>query len=200
MTHRGASAPAACYTEGRANPGDIAILRDNREIPLPQAVIQALGKTINSCNRYTKAGYGVDCRVFGTLAMQGLYIPVDDRCYGHESYTRIGYGHWLGTREASAPPSYMRMIQFGRLSNDTTFRTIHTAIQLPWPDLYVQQLGRGSPVALTSAEANVVLYDTNAAATVTSLAALNGRRPVLLMADPHEQETFGQESGVAEWL
>jgi len=200
MSHHGAHAPAAVYTNGLAEPGEAAILRDNREITLPKVVVRAIGNAITICREHRRNGLAVDCRVFGTLAMNGLYIPVDPERYGHEPYFRVGYGHWLTDREAVAPPPYMRMVDFGRLSAGLKFQPVHVGLQLPYPDTYIQDLGRDGPIALTTAEANTMLYDTNAAATVTSLAALNGRRPVLLMADPYEDESFAYEEGQTEWL
>ena len=189
IAHANRSILATCYTEGTSDPEDEAIIADGVELALPSGVIQAIDRAIKACRAHEKAGESVDCTVFGTIALGGIYRPIDDDTYTNDLYRRIGYGHYLSEDEAKGVPAKMRLVQFGVYAFGELLPA-HTAVQLPTPDTYIQQLGHGLPVALTNAEANMRFYGCDVAATITSVLALHRQLPVLELDTGSEPETF----------
>ena len=170
----------ACLT---TDPEDIPegsgnFVLDGEELPLPEELTTGLINAIKACHNLENRGFGVDCTVFGVLALGGSYTPVSDTVYRRGLHRRFTLGRWLSKEDALGVAPTAELVQFVKFAGRSL--PLHTAVKLPGlTDLYIQKVGHDLPVVITGAIQNLRFHQANTVATVNEISATYHSLPVL---------------------
>ncbi len=164
------------------------ISKDGEVLPLDQDIVSALGRAIKDCDAWEQEGFGVDCAVFGTVALGGMYVPISEELYRTGLHRNLHFGRWLHKEEIFGASEEAQLVQFGRYNQG--FIPRHTAVKLPGiSDSYIQKIGHGLPIAITNAEDNFLFQHTNTVATMDGIMATHNSKAVLIYLSRNPEES-----------
>lgn len=142
------------------------IMRDGEQLATDPSFVRAVCHAVKACDRWEQSDYGVDCAVFGTVALGGHYTPVSDEIYHHSLRREIRFGRWLGKEDLLGMAPKPMLVQFGRFT-EGHFLPVHTAVKVPAVvDTYVQKVGHNLPVALCGTIENMRFHGSNTAMSI----------------------------------